>query len=129
MKLLVPGLLVVALVGGIFSRWQKKEEPDLDQQVLDQLKKAGADLSKPHNIEFFLYFPTEDLANQAAKDVKGEGCDVKVQLGADKKNWLCFATKRMVPDHDELVRLRKRFNEIAHKRNGEYDGWGTEVEK
>jgi hypothetical protein len=58
MKLLVPGLLVVALVGGIFSRWRKKEEPDLDQQVLDQLKKAGSDLSKPHNIEFFLYFPT-----------------------------------------------------------------------
>jgi len=129
MKLLVAGLLIIPLIGGIFSRWQKKDEPDLDQQVLDQLKKAGSDLSKPHNIEFFIYFPTEASANDAVKDIKVEVDNVKVQLGADKKNWLCFATKRMVPDHDKLVALRKRFNEIAHKGNGEYDGWGTEVVK
>lgn len=126
MKLLLPALIIV-VVGGIFSRWQKKEEPDLDQQVLDQLKQAGSDLSKPHDIEFFLYFPTEAAANEAAKAVEGEGCDGKVQLGADKTNWLCFATKRMFPEHDRLVGLRKRFNEIAHRGNGEYDGWGTEV--
>ena len=129
MKLLVAGLLIIPLIGGIFSRRQKKDEPDLDQQVLDQLKKAGSDLSKPHNIEFFIYFPTEASANDAVKDIKVEVDNVKVQLGADKKNWLCFATKRMVPDHDKLVALRKRFNEIAHKGDGEYDGWGTEVVK
>ena len=50
--------LIVAMIGGMFSSWQKKEEPDFDQQVLDQLKKAGSDLSKPHKIEFYLYFPT-----------------------------------------------------------------------
>src|SRR5438067_5192238 len=120
MKLLITGLLLVTFVGGIFSRCQEKEEADPDQQVLDQLKKAGSDLSKPHNIEFFLYFPTEDLANQAGKDIGAEVDDVKVRLGADKKNWLCLATKRMIPKHDELIRLRKRFNEIAHKYNGEY---------
>ena len=120
-------LLVVTLIGGILSRWQKKEEPNLDQQVLDQLKKAGSDLSKPHSIEFFLYFPTEFSANEAAKDVKVEVDDVNVRLGADKENWLCFAAKRMVPDHDKLVGLRRRFNEIAIKGDGVYDGWGTEV--
>jgi hypothetical protein len=122
-------LLVVPLIGGILSRWQKKEEPDLDQQVLDQLKQAGSDLSKPHDIDFFLYFPTEASANEAAKDVKVEVDDVKVQLGADKKNWLCFATKRMIANHDKLVGLRRRFNQIAHQGQGEYDGWGTEVVK
>jgi len=120
-------LLIVTLIGGIFSRWQKKEEPSLDQQVLDQLKKAGADLSKPHSIDFFLYFPTEDSANEAAKDVKIEVDDVNVELCADKKNWLCFATRRMVPNHDKLVGLRRRFNETANRGDGVYDGWGTEV--
>src|SRR4026207_45881 len=120
MKLVLVSLLVVPLIAGIFSRWQKKEEPDFDRQVLDQLKKAGSDLSKPHNIEFFLYFPTEASANEGAKDVQPEVDDLKVQLGADKKNWLCFATKSMVPKHDELVRLRKRFNEIVAKYDGEY---------
>ena len=129
MKFLIASLLVVPLIGGIFSRWQKKEEPDLDQQILDQLKKAGSNLAKPHDIEFFLYFPTEPAANEGAKNLKVEVDDVEVKLGADKKNWLCFATKRMAPDHDKLVALRKRFNEIAHKGDGEYDGWGTAVVK
>ena len=129
MRFLLVSLLVLPLIGGIFARWQKKEEPDPDQLVLDQLKKAGSDLSKPHDIDIFLYFPTEAAANEGAKDVKVEVDSVKVQLGADKKNWLCFATKRMVPDHDKLVAMRKRFNEIARKGNGEYDGWGTEVVK
>jgi len=54
---------------------------------------------------------------------------VKVQRAANDSAWLCFATKRMVPDHEELVRLRKRFNSIASESQGEYDGWGTEVVK
>jgi len=86
-------------------------------------------LSKPHNIDFFLYFPTDGTANHGAKDIEGDVDTVKVELGADKKNWLCFANKRMVPDHDKLVALRKHFNEVAHKGNGVYDGWGTEVVK
>src|SRR5688572_22890891 len=129
MKFLIAILLMAPLVAGIFSRWQKKEEPDLDQQVLDQLKKAGSDLSKPHNIEFFLYFPTDVSANAAAKDVKAEVDNVRVQLGSDQKTWLCFGTKRMIPNHSKLVALRKRFNEIAHTGAGIYDGWGTEVVK
>lgn len=86
-------------------------------------------LSKPHDIEFFIYFPKEVSANECAKEVTVGVDNVKVQLGADKKNWLSFATKRMVPEHDKLVALRKQFNEIARKRNGVYDGWGTEVVK
>ena len=93
------------------------------------MEKAGSNLSKPHDIEFFLYFPTEELANQAAEEVKKEGCSVKVELGADESAWLCFATKRMIPKHAELMRLRKRFNDIAFKYQGEYDGWGTGVVK
>src|SRR5204863_6747402 len=85
MKLVFVTLLVFPLVGGVFSRWQKKEGPDLDQQVLDQLKAAGSDLSKPHSIDFFLYFPSEDAAKQAAKDIEGDVDTVKVELGAEKR--------------------------------------------
>src|SRR6185369_14901870 len=129
MKLLLIALLLMPSIGGIFSRWQKKDAPDQDQQVLDQLKKAGSDLSKPHNIDFFLYFQTEASASAAAKDIGGEVDSVKVELAADQKTWLCFAHKRMVPDHDKLVALRKHFDAVARQGGGIYDGWGTEVEK
>ena len=125
-SLIVSATLIV--FGGIFTRWQKTT-PDLDQEVLDQLKKAGSDLSKPHDIEFFLYFADEESANTAAREIKEEVNAVKVQQAAKGSGWLCFATRRMVPDHEELVRLRKRFNAITLKLKGEYDGWGTEVVK
>jgi regulator of RNase E activity RraB len=125
-SLIVTASLII--FGGFFSRWQKTD-PDLDQQVLDQLKKAGSDLSKPHNIEFFLYFKNEEAASRAAKEVQKDVDNAKVQRAANDSGWLCFATKRMAPDHEELVRLRKRFNSIASEFEGEYDGWGTEVVK
>lgn len=125
-SLIVTATLMV--FGGFFSRWQKTA-PDLDQQVLDQLKKAGSDMSKPHNIEFFLYFENQEAADRAAKQVEKDVENAKVQRAANDSAWLCFATKRMVPDHEELVRLRKRFNSIASESQGEYDGWGTEVVK
>jgi len=53
-RLWLLALLVVPLVGGVFSRWQKKEGPDLDQQVLDQLKAAGSDLDRAVKTTVFL---------------------------------------------------------------------------
>ena len=129
MKLFLISSLTLLFIGGIFSRCQDKRHADLDQQVLDQLKKAGSDLAKPHNIEFFLYFPSEASAKEAAKNIQDNVDSVKVELGADKKNWLCFANKRMIPEHEKLVALRKLFNEIARNGSGVYDGWGTEVVK
>jgi len=119
------------MVCGLFSRWlggsEPQQEADPDQQLLDQLKKAGSDLNKPHSIEFFLYFPSEESANQAAAEIRKEGCYVKVDKAADDSAWLCLATKEMIPEHSELVSLRKRFNEISQNLKGEYDGWGTPV--
>jgi len=50
---------------GIFDLFRSKEKPDLDRSVLVQLRRSGSDLLKPHNIEFFLYFPTQSVADKA----------------------------------------------------------------
>jgi hypothetical protein len=136
MKLLHSPVLVfaVAALAGLLScsqnqREAEKKELSPDQQVLDQLRGAGSNLEKPHPVEFFLYFPTEELADRAAGEIKAEGFDIKVELGADKSSWLCQATKQMIPRYEDLTRIRKRFDEIARKFQGEYDGWGTPVVK
>ena len=103
--------------------------PYQDGLVIGQLEKAGSNLHKLHEIEFFLYFKKKDLAERAGKLVAAEGCKVKVERGAGAKAWLCHATKRMVPEMKALSLLRKRFNGIAKKCDGEYDGWGAQVVK
>ena len=117
------------LLMGIFSFFGCSKKPDLDKAVLVQLRKAGSDLSKPHKIEFFLYFPSHSAAEQAASQIRKAGFQVEVEIASKDNNWLCFATKTMVPELSALRRIRSDFDSLAASLKGDYDGWGTEVEK
>ena len=122
-------LLVLTLLGGISSLFGLSQGTDLDAAVLAQLRKAGSNLSKPHKIEFFLYFPSEAVANEAGARAKQAGFDVDVRRAAKGPDWLCFATKTMVPQLAALQRIRREFDALAASLGGEYDGWGTGVVK
>jgi regulator of RNase E activity RraB len=112
---------------GLFELFRRPRKPDLDDSVLNQLRKAGSDLSKPHEIEFFLYFPTEAIAEQAASHIREAGFDVNVKQAAKGNDWLCFATKKMVPELAALQKIRMDFSSLSNSLGGEYDGWGTPV--
>jgi hypothetical protein len=114
---------------GLFSLFGCSKKPDLDEAVLIQLKKAGSDLSKQHRIEFFLYFPTQPVAEQAATQIRTESFNVKVKPAAQGSDWLCFTTKTKSPDLAALQKIRHDFNTLAASLGGIYDGWGTPVVK
>jgi regulator of RNase E activity RraB len=113
----------------IFSRFRRTKDTDGDQAVLVQLRKAGSDLSKPHGIEFFVYFPNQDAGEQAASQIRNAGFEVTVRPSAKGDSWLCLATKKMVPDLASLQKIRRDFEALAGRLGGDYDGWGTPVEK
>ena len=102
---------------------------DPDQQVLEQLRAAGSDLSKPHEMEFFLYFPSEEAAQQAGSKLETEGFDGEVRSASDRAAWVCLVYRQMVPERTKLAALRKRFNTLTRELGGEYDGWETKIEK
>ncbi len=104
-------------------------DSDADQRVLEQLRAAGSDLSKPHDLEFYLYFPTEEAASRVAGKIRSDGFNVEVKLAAQGSAWLCYATKRMVPERNKIVALGKRFRAFAQEFDGEYDGWETSIVK
>jgi hypothetical protein len=105
------------------------DESDTDQKVLDQLREAGSDLNKPHQMEFLLYFPTEESARTVANRIKAEGFSVEVKRAPQGPSWLCVAMKRMVPKRAEIAAIGRRFNAIAQEFKGEYDGWETSLER
>ena len=98
-----------------------------DAQVLDQLKRYGSDLSKPHQLEFFLYFPTEADAQKAAEQIRAKSFEVKVERAAQGESWLCFATKTMLPELKAIQNITIQFNEIAKRFGDNYDGWGSPI--
>src|SRR5215469_11966280 len=110
---------------GILDLFRSKRTTDRDQLVLVQLRKSGSNLSKPHKIEFFLYFPTQSIAERAGLNIRDAGFEVEVKKAAQGESWLCFASKTMIPALLDLQRIRQNFMSLAGSMNGEYDGWGT----
>jgi len=106
-----------------------------DLAVLKRLEELGSDLSKPHQLDFFLYFPSEESAKLAAKKIENEGYIVKANPEASpwwkrlfsKPLWSVSTTKSMIPTKGAVLEISGWFNEIAQDCGGEYDGWGTEV--
>ena len=125
-QLLVAG--VVVLTGAIFYARQERAEPSLDEKVLAQLKKAGSDLSKPHTIQFYLYFPSAEAANAAAVKVQTLSfAVVRVDKAAKGDDWLLLASKRMVPGKEAITKVSSELTAVAKDGKGDYDGWEAQV--
>ena len=105
------------------------QTPDPDELVRRQLQKAGSNLAKPHHIDFFLYLPTETAANTAASRIREEGFDATVKPPLDTSMWLCAATRTIIPELSELQGIRRDFDRLTRELDGNYDGWGTEIER
>jgi hypothetical protein len=113
---------------GLFDFLRKKQMRP-DEAVIVQLRKAGSNLSKPHPVEFFLYFPTEQIAQQAAEKIRLDGFEPDVKPGATGDQWLCFATKSIEPSLENMEKIRREFASLTASLGGEYDGWGTPIVK
>ena len=106
----------------------KKFPDDPDGQTLKLMQQKGADFSKEHGIEFFLYFPDEKSAKEASERIVKLGFDVEISKNNNDSSWLCLATKMINPGYYALSRFREKFEQIAEELNGKYDGWGTIIE-
>lgn len=102
-----------------------------DEALLGLLEVGGSDLSKPHEIDFFLYFPFAGYAWLAAKLITKAGFQTEVTKldNAGWHKWKLQATKTIIPKSWTLRSLRIVFSIIAAVGLGEYDGWETGVVK
>lgn len=99
-----------------------------DELVLVHLRKAGSDLSRPHEIEHFLYFPSEDGARRTGAQLKSLGFAVTVEFSAsDESRWCVQAVHSTVPSAQAILALRASMEELAAAEGGEYDGWVAAV--
>jgi hypothetical protein len=98
-------------------------------EVLQQLYTFGSNTSKPHSFDFYLYFPTETAARDAAVKVREKGFAAEVLAGADGGKWVCRARKALVPETAFLDEIDHFFQELAATFHGDFDGWESNVVK
>jgi regulator of RNase E activity RraB len=106
----------------------RSQGADMDMALIAKLAASGSDLSKPHLIEFFLYFPSQPAAEGAALELTNMGYRVVVEPAeARPGDWLCQAVAAMPPHHQTLIFIRAEMEQLAEVHGGDYDGWGTNL--
>ncbi len=107
------------------------------QEVLDNLKQHGADLSKPAELMFFMYLPKRRSAELAAEELREKGFKINVRRAPTKnilerlfgpRSYSCIAEIRAVPEESWLIQTVNGMVELAARYHGEYDGWESSVE-
>ena len=125
-----------AILGGLlaaFRIWQnlqklrRQRNDSWDARLIDQLRKRGSDPFKPHDVDFFLAFPTQDAAERLAARLRNEGFDADVvdepESGALRYSLHAHKSMQLtVPDMQDLSR---RLTEQAKEMGGRYDGWSA----
>lgn len=115
----------------ILNFFKKPRIADPDEMVIAQLKKAGSDLSKPHHVDFFLYFSSEVAANNVKGIILKQYPDDKIRVDrspTDEK-FCCQIERVMVPTLEAMQEARVYFDDLSSRFGGNYDGWGTPVVK
>jgi Regulator of ribonuclease activity B len=100
---------------------------NLDEQTRAALARAGADLQKPTNVLNYLYLPDEARANAAGQELRSAGYDVTVRPASAGPGWLTLSESELIPDETNIGALRKLFEDLADRYDGEYDGWEAVV--
>ncbi|MBN1398620.1 MAG: ribonuclease E inhibitor RraB [Bacteroidetes bacterium] len=99
-----------------------------DAAVVALIKKMRPGFSKSCPVSFYFYFPAKDAAMKSTDELRNKGFEVEVALSAGSPQYLCLASKNMVPETTELVNLRESMVDLAFKYGGNYDGWEAAID-
>ncbi|MFC0682536.1 ribonuclease E inhibitor RraB [Lysobacter korlensis] len=98
-----------------------------DASVIENLRAAGSDLSKPHDVDFF-YFPGKAQAEAAAAELSAASYEVVAVESAPKSTlWQIHAKRSMALQLEAMNATTRALEALASRYGGDYDGWGTAV--
>jgi hypothetical protein len=98
------------------------EEHDLE--ILDVLEEHGESLDEPREIRVDLLFPTDESAQAAEEELTELGYEVVgFEAAGEEEQWAIRATRELQVGRDNVTGFRHRFEELAARHGGEFDGW------
>ena len=98
----------------------------MDARGVQNLVTQGADLAKPHRVDFFVVVSKEPDAQAVSTEMAGLGYQVvAIQPPSSSTNWTVHAQKTVAPQLDTIRKITRQLDTLASKHGGHYDGWGT----
>ena len=126
MKSLRPLACALFVVASFAVEAQTSIAEQQDAQVIESLRRNGADVSKVHDIDFFLVFSRQSDATATAEKIRALGYEVVgVSQTSTAKQWEVHAKRKMVPELGAMQATTRALQALAEARDGYYDGRGT----
>ena len=121
------GAAVVARIFVKVRKLRNAERDDWDSRTIDRLRKQGSDPFKPHDVDFFLAFPTQEAAEFLAARFKTEGFDSDVVDSPENGDlrYSLHLHKSMLLVVPDMKELSRRLTDAAKEKHGRYDGWSA----
>jgi hypothetical protein len=101
-----------------------------DLAVLGALRDAGADLTQPRHVVFYLYFADPADAERAGEAARGQGYtpDVRTPLPEYPGQWALVCDRHDTVTSPDFIRgADDFFQALADTHGGDYDGWEASV--
>ena len=121
---------------GLLSRIFGRRTVDLDERgpetgvklkdmlVLEQLVHAGADLTAPRHVVYYLYFEDQTDAHDAAGEAQSRAFETDVQQVDDLAQWSLRCERHdYVLSLDDVRDNTDFFEDLADRLVGDFDGW------
>ncbi|MDR3027978.1 MAG: ribonuclease E inhibitor RraB [Acinetobacter sp.] len=104
----------------------EKFPEDDNGNLLWQMHEDGDDLDEIHELEFSMYFKTQELAEKCAISLLLEEQKISLYLDEEVRpnEWVITIYVNLFPEYEDIVDLEQWFTKIAEQFDGEYDGWG-----
>ena len=94
--------------------------------MIENLRHNGADVTKVHDIDFFLVFDSESDAAPIVEKLRAVGYEiVGVSRPSSARHWEIHAKRKMVPELRAMQATTRILQTLAEAHGGRYDGWGT----
>jgi hypothetical protein len=129
-------MYLFAVIGGgiaVWRIWQNlnklrtRKNDTWDERLIDQLRKHGSDPFKPHDVDFFLAFPTREAADFLAQRFVTEGFEADVVDSPENGDlrYSLHLHKSMLLVVPDMKELSRRLTDAAKEKDGRYDGWSA----
>jgi hypothetical protein len=76
-----------------------------------------------------VYFLSKTSAEKAETEIQEFGFTTVVRPPVTGSDWLCLASKPLIPTAEELSKARQLLDALCYELHGEYDGWEAKIEK
>ena len=106
------------------------EQDEKNQATLRALLDAGADLSQPTELSFYVYAESKSLADLFAEGERADGWDCEVRPPLDGyTEWLVLLKTHAVPSFERISGFTERFLRREALFGVQFDGWEALVTK